>query len=179
MRRKFFIFGMILCLAFAVAIVGCAKQEEASKEEAPMKETPVASSSAEPTDGGTIVFGRGGDSVGLDPAYETDGNSFMVCDNLYEQLAAYKDETTDIEPGLAKSWEISDDGKTYTFELREGVTFHDGTPYVPGMLMSDDIATRCPGLANDAARLTIPARKTTTPSLLAQSDDPPRIRTAG
>ncbi|TNF45971.1 ABC transporter substrate-binding protein [bacterium] len=75
-------------------------------------------------DGGTLVFGRGGDSVGLDPAYETDGNSFMVCDNIYEQLVA-----TDIEPGLATSWDISPDGLTYTFHLREGVNFHDGTPF--------------------------------------------------
>jgi peptide/nickel transport system substrate-binding protein len=67
--------------------------------------------------------------VGLDPAYETDGNSFMVCDNLYEQLVAYKDESTDTEPGLATSWDISPDGLTYTFHLREGVTFHDGTPF--------------------------------------------------
>ncbi|MBN1827920.1 MAG: ABC transporter substrate-binding protein [Deltaproteobacteria bacterium] len=82
-----------------------------------------------PKQGGTLVFGRGGDSVGLDPAYETDGNSFMVCDNVFEALVFYKDETTDIEPGLAHSWDISPDGKTYTFHLRKGVKFHDGTPF--------------------------------------------------
>ena len=104
MMRKMLIFTMVLCLAFV--FVGCAKQEEAPKEEAPMATTEG------PKKGGTIVFGRGGDSVGLDPAYETDGNSFMVCDNLYEQLVAYKDESTDTEPSLAKSWDISDDGLT-------------------------------------------------------------------
>lgn len=82
---------------------------------------------AAPKEGGTLVFGRGGDSVGLDPAYETDGNSFMVCDNIFEALVAYKDESTALEPGLAKSWDIAEDGKTYTFHLREGVKFHDGT----------------------------------------------------
>jgi peptide/nickel transport system substrate-binding protein len=82
---------------------------------------------AAPKKGGTLIFGRGGDSVGLDPAYETDGNSFMVCDNIYEALVAYKDESTALEPGLAKSWDISSDGKKYTFQLREGVRFHDGT----------------------------------------------------
>ncbi len=61
---------------------------------------------AAPKYGGTFVFGRGGDSVGLDPAYETDGNSFMICDNIYEALVAYKDESTALEPGLAKSWKI-------------------------------------------------------------------------
>ena len=79
--------------------------------------------------GGTLIFGRGGDSVGLDPAYETDGNSFMICDNIYEALVFYKDESTDLEPGLAESWTISDDGLTYTFKLRRGVKFHDGTPF--------------------------------------------------
>jgi peptide/nickel transport system substrate-binding protein len=84
---------------------------------------------ASPKKGGTFVFGRGGDSVGLDPAYETDGNSFMVCDNVFEALVAYADESTALEPGLAKSWKISSDGKTYTFYLQQGVKFHDGTPF--------------------------------------------------
>ena len=83
----------------------------------------------EPKKGGTLIFGRGGDSVGLDPAYETDGNSFMICDNVLEALVEYKDESTDIEPGLAESWTISPDGKTYTFKLRQGVKFHDGTTF--------------------------------------------------
>jgi len=82
-----------------------------------------------PKTGGTLVFGRGGDSVGLDPAYETDGNSFMICDNIFEALVFYADESTSLEPGLAKSWDISPDGKTYTFHLRKGVKFHDGTPF--------------------------------------------------
>ena len=84
---------------------------------------------AAPKMGGTLVFGRGGDSVGLDPAYETDGNSFMVCDNIFEALVFYKDESTALEPGLAESWTISPDGKTYTFQLRKGVKFHDGTDF--------------------------------------------------
>ena len=84
---------------------------------------------AAPKQGGTLVFGRGGDSVGLDPAYETDGNSFMVCDNVFEALVAYADESTSLEPLLAESWDISADGKTYTFHLRKGVKFHDGTPF--------------------------------------------------
>lgn len=88
-----------------------------------------AALAAEPKTGGTLVFGRGGDSVGLDPAYETDGNSFLVCDNIYEALVAYADESTALEPGLAESWEIAADGKTYTFHLRRGVKFHDGTAF--------------------------------------------------
>jgi peptide/nickel transport system substrate-binding protein len=79
--------------------------------------------------GGTFIFGRGGDSVGLDPALEEDGESFKVCDNIYDTLIQYKDGSTEIEPGLATSWESSEDGLTWTFHLRKGVTFHDGTPF--------------------------------------------------
>ncbi len=79
--------------------------------------------------GGTLIFGRGGDSVGLDPAFEEDGESFKVCDNIYDTLVQYKDRSTEIEPGLATRWESSKDGLTWTFYLRKGVKFHDGTPF--------------------------------------------------
>jgi peptide/nickel transport system substrate-binding protein len=89
----------------------------------------VSAFGSDPKNGGTLVFGRSGDSVGLDPAYETDGNSFLVCDNIFEALVFYKDESTELEPGLASSWSISPDEKTYTFYLRRGAKFHDGTPF--------------------------------------------------
>lgn len=79
--------------------------------------------------GGTFIFGRGGDSVGLDPALEEDGESFKVCDNIYDTLVQYKDGSTDLEPGLAEKWQSSEDGLTWTFFLRQGVKFHDGTPF--------------------------------------------------
>ena len=79
--------------------------------------------------GGTLIFGRGGDSVGLDPALEEDGESFKVCDNIYDTLVQYKEESAELEPGLATSWENSEDSLTWTFHLRQGVTFHDGTPF--------------------------------------------------
>ena len=83
----------------------------------------------QPVSGGSIVWGRGSDSVGLDPAHETDGESYKVCDNIYENLVAYELKSTTIVPELAHSWDISPDGKTYTFHLRTDVTFHDGTPF--------------------------------------------------
>ena len=82
-----------------------------------------------PVIGGTLIFGRGGDSVGLDPAHEEDGESFKVCENIYDTLVQYRDESTEVEPALAESWESSDDGLTWTFHLRRGVKFHDGTPF--------------------------------------------------
>ena len=76
-----------------------------------------------------LVFGRGGDSVGLDPALEDDGESLKVCDSIYDNLVQYKDETTEVEPGLAKSWDVSDDELKWAFHLRSGVKFHDGTNF--------------------------------------------------
>ena len=121
----------------AFGFIGCAEKKEEAKAPAP----------AAPAVEKTLVFGRGGDSVGLDPAYETDGNSFMVCDNIYEALVAYADESTALEPGLAESWDISSDGKTYTFKLRKGVKFHDGTPFNSNAVVffhrSDDERPQC------------------------------------
>ena len=76
-----------------------------------------------------LIFGRGSDSVGLDPALENDGESFKVCDNLYETLVTYAEGSTEIRPLLARRWEVSEDGRRWTFHLRTDVRFHDGTPF--------------------------------------------------
>src|SRR4051794_33918950 len=78
-------------------------------------------------EGGTFVFGRGGDSVRLDPATVTDGESFRVADQLFDGLVQFNGSSTDLKPALARSWDISADNLTYTFKLRQGVRFHDGT----------------------------------------------------
>ncbi|MGD9098028.1 MAG: ABC transporter substrate-binding protein [Desulfobacterales bacterium] len=119
--------GLVLLLMIFLA-TGCGQKEE-EKAEAPAQPAVEKQEAAKPAMEKVLVFGRGGDSVGLDPAYETDGNSFMVCDNIYEALVFYADESTALEPGLAESWDISEDGKTYTFNLRKGVMFHDGTKF--------------------------------------------------
>ena len=76
-----------------------------------------------------LVFGRGGDSVSLDPARATDGESFKVTQNIFETLLNFGEQDTTINEGLATKWEPSEDGLTYTFTLREGVKFHDGTDF--------------------------------------------------
>ena len=57
--------------------------------------------------GGTLIFGRGGDSLTLDPVLVLDGESAKVCDMLYDTLIQYREDTTDIEPALAEAWESS------------------------------------------------------------------------
>lgn len=88
-----------------------------------------------PRFGGTLIFGRGGDSVTLDPAHAVDGESFKIADNVFDTLVRYRLGSTEIEPALAKSWIISDDGLTYTFRLRAGVLFHDGAPLNAGAVV--------------------------------------------
>jgi peptide/nickel transport system substrate-binding protein len=79
--------------------------------------------------GGTLIWGRGGDSVILDMAQATDGESIKAGIQIYENLVKFGDNSMDVEPQLATSWTVSDDGLTWTFKLREGVKFHDGTPF--------------------------------------------------
>ncbi len=79
--------------------------------------------------GGTLVFGSSGDAVRLDPGDVTDGESIQRIDNIFEGLVEFKPGITEIQPCLATSWEMSEDGKEITFHLREGVKFHDGTDF--------------------------------------------------
>ena len=77
---------------------------------------------------GVLIVGQIAEPKSLDPAAVTAVNDFRILVNLYEGLVKYAPGTLEVAPGLAESWEISEDGTEYTFKLREGVTFHDGTP---------------------------------------------------
>lgn len=90
----------------------------------------VASGRAEPAraDQNTLVLLRGGDSVTLDPARSNDSESVLATGQIFEGLVRIKEESLQVEPCLAESWQVSPDGLTWTFRLRRGVNFHDGTP---------------------------------------------------
>jgi peptide/nickel transport system substrate-binding protein len=76
----------------------------------------------------TLVYGAGGQPVNLDAGNATDGNSIVVQEQIYDGLLSHKPGTTEVAPALAMQWSVSPDRKTWTFKLRPGVTFHDGTP---------------------------------------------------
>ena len=76
-----------------------------------------------------LIFASSTEPVGLDPALIDDTESGSMVANIYESLLRFKSGTTELEPSLAEKWEISPDGLTYTFYLRKGVKFHDGTPF--------------------------------------------------
>ena len=75
----------------------------------------------------TLIIGRGGDSVALDPAIITDGESARVCLAIYDQLVVLEGASTKPVPWLAESWTTSD-SKVWDFKLRADVKFHDGEP---------------------------------------------------
>lgn len=77
----------------------------------------------------TFVFGRGGDSVQLDPAIVTDGESFRVTGQVLEPLYQYEPGSTTPIPALAESCDPNDAGTEWVCSLRQGVKFHDGTDF--------------------------------------------------
>ena len=86
-------------------------------------ETPPAAA------GGTFIFGRGGDSVQLDPAIVTDGESFRVTGQVLEPLYQYEQGSTKPVPALATECTPNANASEWTCKLREGVKFHDGTDF--------------------------------------------------
>ncbi|WJY27664.1 MULTISPECIES: ABC transporter substrate-binding protein [Sporosarcina] len=121
-KGKLWSAALIMLLVLSAALAACGNDD--GKEG-------TASGDGEKSSGKekTLVFGRGGDSTSLDPSRVTEGETFKVTVNLFETLVNFGEQDTTIQPGLAKEWETTDDGLTYTFHLEEGVKFHDGTDF--------------------------------------------------
>jgi peptide/nickel transport system substrate-binding protein len=77
--------------------------------------------------GGTLIAAFSADPAGFDPVRGPSGMSHVVIEQVYSTLMLLDPEANPI-PGLAESYEISEDGLEYTFKLRDGVTFHNGDP---------------------------------------------------
>ena len=75
-----------------------------------------------------IVLGTTDKITVLDPAKTYDFYTWEVFQNIGEGLLKYKPGTTELMPGIAKSYLVSSDGLEYTFKLREGLRFTDGEP---------------------------------------------------
>jgi len=80
----------------------------------------------------TLVFCSEGSPEGFNPAFYTAGTTFDASSRqLFNKLSEFKRGTTEIQPGLAEKWEVSEDGKEYTFHLRKGVKFHTTKDFTP------------------------------------------------
>ncbi|EUC97555.1 dipeptide ABC transporter periplasmic-binding protein DppA [Providencia alcalifaciens] len=89
----------------------------------------------------TLVYCSEGSPEGFNPQLFTSGTTYDASSiPLYNRLVEFKLGTTEIEPGLAESWEVSDDGKVYTFHLRKGVKWHSNKDFKPSRdLNADDV----------------------------------------
>ncbi|MGN4127426.1 ABC transporter substrate-binding protein [Lysinibacillus sphaericus] len=125
-KKKLWSLSVMLILVLSTILAACGASDN---KDTGTKDTSTGGDSASSGGAKTLVYGRGGDSVALDPAVVTDGESFTVTANIYETLVNFGEQDVTIQPGLAKSWEPSEDGLTYTFQLQEGVKFHDGSDF--------------------------------------------------
>ncbi len=107
MLRKYGV--LVAVLIAAVLFFGCAQQEVPKEEK-------------------VITIGVTDKITELDPANAYDFFTWEVMNNIMGGLVRYKPGTTELEPYLAESWEVSDDGLVYTFHLRKDLKFADGTP---------------------------------------------------
>jgi peptide/nickel transport system substrate-binding protein len=129
-----------LVAAGAIAFAACSGAATAAPSAAAPSTAPVASGSAPstapvpsgptPVNGGTWIYAGTADPSTLDAILIQDGESFRIAQQIYETLIKLKPgSASDLEPGLAKSWDASSDGLTYTFHIQTGVKFSDGTDF--------------------------------------------------
>lgn len=114
-RRNFVKGAAGLAVATGLAACGDVEGEDAT------------TTGADAPSAGTVVIGRPVDSDNLDPVTCLGNVNIFMFNLIVEGLVKTSDTTTEIEPCLAETWDVSDDGKTYTFHVMEGLKFSDGS----------------------------------------------------
>jgi peptide/nickel transport system substrate-binding protein len=115
--KKRTVFALLLIVALLSA---CSGQPAGTSDS--------ANKSAGDAQTSTLVVDLVAEPVSTDPQQVTDINSMRILHNMYDTLVTWDESGFKMVPGLAESWEESEDGKEYIFKLRQGVKFHDGTP---------------------------------------------------
>ncbi len=110
--------------ALLLSLAACATDEPEPVENG----DDASPSTSTETESQTLIAAIGGEPDQLDPHITSAYFSFQVLENVYDTLVE-PDENLAMQPALAESWEVSDDLLTWTFDLREGVTFHDGSDF--------------------------------------------------
>lgn len=113
----------VVAFALAIALSNCNSPSKQTSN----TPTPALSPAVAPA--GALVYGALGQPVNLESGNITDGNSTIVQQQIYNRLIDFKPGTTELVPSLATEWSVSKDGKIWTFKLRDGVKFHDGTDF--------------------------------------------------
>lgn len=125
MRNKKFRIFSILLICLLVVLTSCNKYNQ--EADTPSKD-PGKKDQTNNVDKEVLTMATSQDIPHLDPHGTASNTAFRVTYMLYDRLVTYDGETTDVKPMLAEKWDISDDGKSYTFHLRKDAKFHDGTP---------------------------------------------------
>ena len=88
----------------------------------------TATSEGDVKKGGRFSMARNEEPLSLDPIVPSDNGSIWVIYQMFDQLTTVNEDSSGVAPSLAESWEISPDGTVYTFTIKQGVKFHDGSP---------------------------------------------------
>lgn len=149
MRKTNRIIAMMLVLVMATGLmVGCARTETEEEEKAPVETVAQndaieagANTKEEAVDGGTLVLSMDKAPTSLDPLKISGYNAFVLATQIGDPLVAH-DASGNGEylPSLATSWEVSEDGMQWVFQIRDDVHFQKGK-YQDGRLMTaEDVA---------------------------------------
>jgi len=123
-RRRFLQAGASSVGALTLlGLVGC---QPAAPAAAPADAPAAEGEEAVAAGGGTMTIGYDSDILKLDPGIQQSGVDWPPAALVYSRLVEYDNTMMAPVPGLAESWSVSEDGLTYTFQLREGVKFHSG-----------------------------------------------------
>ena len=115
---------VVLASTLALTLAACASDRDATTSS-----TSSGSSAGSGTTAETFTFGAAGAPEVFDPFYASDGETFRVTRQMMQGLLGIKAGSAEAEPELAESWEPSADGLSWTFKLRQGVTFTDGEKF--------------------------------------------------
>lgn len=128
-RRQFLRYAAGLASMSATSSLLAACGGGGTTEAPAATDAPAAPTAAGTAGEKTLVFAAESLGESLEPGLWNGFGASNVIDNVYDKLTRPSDEdwTAPAQPALAESWEISEDGKTYTFKLRQGVKFHDGS----------------------------------------------------
>ena len=139
MKKRYRLFGSLIAVSFVAAACGSDKEATSGgtasggttvsdDTTAPPAGDTTPSTTGDVTAGGTITIALGSEPTSLDPYLVDDGAERAVNDNIYETLLT-RTPTGELKPGLATDLPTQVDDLTWQFKLREGVTFHDGSPF--------------------------------------------------